>query len=70
MLCLCGLPKVHKPNCPIRPVLAAASHSFQLGKMLILYIERLASNEYTLKNSYEFVNSIQNVNNANSLLHV
>ena len=65
---LYGLPKVHKPNCPIRPILSACSaHNFQLGKALIPLISHLATNEYTLNNSKEFATSIQCINNANSL---
>ena len=65
---LYGLPKVHKPNCPIRPILSACtSHNFQLSKAIIPYISHLASNEYTLNNSHDFATAIQKVNNADKL---
>ena len=65
---LYGLPKVHKTNCPIRPILSACSmHNFNLGKALVPLISHLSSTQHTLKNSAEFVNFISSINNANSL---
>lgn len=62
---LYGLPKVHKQNIPIRPILSACTaHNFTLGKHLIPIVEQLSHNEYMLRNSYEFVDSIKSVPNA------
>ena len=63
-----GLPKVHKPTYPLRPILSASTfHKFQLGKNIIPIISHLASNDYMLKNSYDFVSTIQGIPDADSL---
>ena len=63
-----GLPKVHKPDCPIRPIVAAyGTYNFNLGKHILPMISQLAINQYTIKNSYEFTDSIKQVNNADKL---
>ena len=64
---LYGLPKIHKDNCPIRPILSACStHNYQLAKLLVPFLSNLAVNEYSLSNSYEFSTSINSINNANN----
>lgn len=64
---LYGLPKIHKENCPIRPIVSACStHNFNIGKELIPLISHLATNEYTLKNSYDFVSCINNFSGADN----
>ena len=59
---LYGLPKIHKQDVPIRPILAAYNlPSYALAKFLNNLLESYAYNdEYILKNSYEFANLIQN----------
>ena len=53
---------------PVRPILSACtSHNFQLGKNLIPIISHLASNDYILKNSSDFVSTIQGIPDADSL---
>ena len=65
---LFGLPKVHKTNCPMRPILSACSmHNFSLGQSLVPLISHLSCTEHTLKNSGEFANFISSINNAYSL---
>ena len=65
---LYGLPKIHKQNVPVRPIVSACNtHNFKLSKRLVPIIEKFSINEYTLKNSYDFVNSVQSIPNANSL---
>ncbi len=45
-----GLPKVHKPGCPIRPILSAINtFNYNLGKFLVPVLAPLTSNEYTVK---------------------
>ena len=61
-----GLPKVHKPNIPMRPILSAnGTTAYNLSQYLVSLISDLTTNEFTIKNSYEFstfVNSIENSN--------
>ena len=52
---LYGLPKIHKDGMPLRPILAAfKAPSFSLAKFIVPILSSLATNEHTLKNSYEF----------------
>ena len=56
---LYGLPKVHKENVPLRPILAAYNcPSFPLAKFLVPLLNNLSTNQYTLSNSSQFVPQI------------
>jgi hypothetical protein len=60
---LYGLSKIHKPNIPLRPVLAAYDlPSYKLGKFLVPLISHLAKNDYTVENSYQFYDNITKLN--------
>ena len=63
---LYGLPKVHKNNCSVRPIVAEYSlFNLNLGKRIVQLISHLADNQYSLKNSYDFVNILRTIPNAN-----
>ena len=56
---LYGLPKIHKPDIPLRPILAAFSSSnFKLAKFLVPLLKPLASGNYDVNNSYDFVKNV------------
>ena len=60
---LYGLPKVHKIDVPLRPILAAYnSPNFAIAKYLVPILSNLTSNQYTLSNSASFVPDILNQN--------
>ena len=60
---LYGLPKIHKNNVPLRPILAAYnSANYKLAKYLVSKLSFLTTNEFTIKNSYEFCDQIKYVN--------
>ena len=60
---LYGLPKVHKTDVPLRPILAAYnSPNFAIAKYLVPILSNLTSNQYTLTNSSSFVPEILNQN--------
>ena len=64
---LYGLAKIHKDNIPLRPILAAyKTAGYKIAKYLVPLIEPFASNDFTLKNSYEFYCSIQGLDNSNT----
>jgi len=66
---LYGLPKVHKPNCPIRPILSAIGTSgYKLAKYLLKFLAPLTTNIYSVKDSFDFVNDIRKIPNSNSLV--
>ena len=57
---LYGLTKVHKEGHPLRPILAAYNTaSYRLSKYVISLIESLSTNEYCLRNSYQFSDEIK-----------
>ena len=68
---LYGLPKIHKPNFketfPFRPIFAAyRTPSFKLAKFLVPILAPFTTNEYTVNNSKDFVDSLSSVGQANS----
>ena len=64
---LYGLAKIHKPNIPFRPILAAyRTAMYKLAKFLIPLIEPFTYNEFTVKNSSEFYKSIISLNSSNT----
>ena len=66
---LYGLPKVHKENCPIRPILSAiGTAGYNLSKFLLQFLTPLTSNSYTVKDSFSFVDSIRNFQNSNYVM--
>ncbi|XP_037800345.1 uncharacterized protein LOC119595258 [Penaeus monodon] len=57
-----GLPKVHKPGLPLRPIISSiGTFSYNLAKFLVQNIQPLIYNEYTISNSSNFVNEISHL---------
>ena len=53
------LPKIHKSGAPLRPIVSAiGSYSHNLAKYLTRIIKQYANNEYTVKDSFSFVNEL------------
>ena len=66
---LYGLPKTHKPGTPLRPVLSTiGTFNYNLAKYFVPIIEPLTTNQYTLKNSFEFVKDIKCINFENKVM--
>ena len=64
-----GLPKIHKQNTPMRPVVSSINTPFyKLAKFLIPAIETFTRNEFTLNNSFEFFDKIRNMNLENKFI--
>ena len=60
---LYGLPKIHKLNVPLRPILSAvnlANHA--LAKFLVPLLSNLTKNEFSLTNSFNFAHEIKSQN--------
>ena len=56
---LYGLPKVHKDNNPLRPIISSiGTFNYNLAKFLVPLIAPVTKNEYTVENSTDFVNQI------------
>ena len=57
---LYGLPKIHKQNCPVRPILAATgTFNYNCAKFLVPILTPLTTNDFTVKNSIEFANELK-----------
>src|SRR5215469_14177192 len=62
---LYGLPKIHKTNTPLRPILSAVnSHNFKLAKCLIPWVTPFTSNSHTINNSYNFKEWLLKIENV------
>ena len=62
---LYGLPKVHKVNCPARPIMVSywyIQYNYSLAKFLAPMLQPLASNQYTVHSSFSFVKGIIDFN--------
>ena len=63
------MPKIHKINNPIRPILSTiGTFNYNLAKFFVPIIEPLTTNCYTLKNSYDFVKEINNIDMSNKVM--
>ena len=57
--CLYGLPKIHKIGCPIRPILSAiGTFNYNLAKFFVPILTPITQNEFTIKNSSQFVSEL------------
>jgi hypothetical protein len=67
---LYGSPKVHKgPSVPIRPILAAYNlPNFKLAKHLVPLLSPLTTNQYSVKNSFEYSSFIISQNSNKFLV--
>jgi len=60
---LYGLPKVHKPNIPLRPIISSiGTFNYNAAKFLVPVISPLTTNHYTIDNSTAFAKEITSLN--------
>ena len=65
---LYGLPKVHKFNCPMRPILnAIGTFNYYLAKFFVPLLSELCVNQYTVKNSVSFKKDILDLKFNNNI---
>ena len=65
-----GLPKTHKPNHPLRPILSACNTpNYNIAKYLVKLLTPLTTNQFTIKNSYTFAQNITNISSHNRTMH-
>lgn len=63
---LYGLPKIHKPNRPLRPILSTIkTHNYSMCKFLVPLLNQWTTNEYTVKDSFNFADEVTNINYSN-----
>ena len=64
-----GLPKLHKPNHPLRPVMSATKTvAYGLGKVLINRLSHLRNSPYVVKDSFDFVKKINSSEHADKVM--
>ena len=57
-----GLPKVHKANVPIRPIISAiGSFNHKLAKYLVAILKPLSFNTYTILDTFSFVDELRSL---------
>ena len=67
---LYGLPKTHKEQLSIRPILSATkTYNYDLAKWLDKKLKPLAINQYTVTDTFEYVNEIRElkINNGSGV---
>lgn len=68
---LYGLPKVHKPNLPLRPVIDMSSSPYHAVAQWIVHLlepVRKCVSKYSVKDTFDFVQTIDHVNASESSL--
>ena len=59
---LYGLPKVHKTNFPVRPIMSAiGTYNRALAKFLVPLLQPLTTNPFTINSTQEFARTIRNL---------
>ena len=63
---LYGLPKTHKTNIPMRPILSTiGTFNYKLAKFLVPLLAPFTKSEYSVNNSFEFADEISTDRRAN-----
>lgn len=58
-----GLGKVHKQDCPLRPILSAIdTPGYHIAKYLVPLLSPITTNQYTIKDSFHFAKEIVDLN--------
>ncbi|XP_063602489.1 uncharacterized protein LOC134778569 [Penaeus indicus] len=66
---LYGLPKVHKPDIPVRPILSAIkTFNYNLAEFLVPILKPITTNEYTVQNSFDFANQMSTISFENPVI--
>ena len=64
-----GLPKTHKQNVPLRPIISSiGTFSYKTAKYLAKILSPLAQNSHLLKNSNDFINRLNKLKLRNSYM--
>jgi hypothetical protein len=59
---LYGLPKIHKTGTPLRPIISAVkTYNYELAKHLDEILKPLVNTDFMLKDTYDFVNKIRQI---------
>ena len=62
---LYGLPKLHKDNIPLRPIISQiGSYTYELAKFLVPILAPLTTNDHTIKDSFSFIQELLSIKSA------
>ena len=57
-----GLPKIHKPNAPLRPIISASgTYNYYLAKMLTKKLNHLRKSDLIITNTFDFVSELHSI---------
>ena len=60
---LYGLPKIHKDNTPLRPIISQiGSYTYNVAKFLVPILQPLTVNHYSIKDSFNFARELLAIN--------
>ena len=63
------LPKVHKPNIPLRPIISSINTaSYNLAKFLVPYLTSISTSPYTLADTDSFIKYLQSLSPPNNCI--
>ena len=63
---LYGLPKIHKKDTPLRPIISQiGSYTYNVAKFLVPILKPLTVNEYSIKDSFSFAHELLAINKGN-----
>ena len=64
-----GLPKVHKKDAPLRPILSSiGTHNYKLSKYLVNLLSPLVDCTYSLTDSFQFASEISNFSHSGCVM--
>ena len=64
-----GLPKMHKPGVPLRPVLSATgTYNFELAKWLNSVLQPLVNSQHSVDSAFEFVDLLKDLPVASTMV--
>ena len=65
-----GLPKVHKPNFPLRPIIPVIStHFYKLAEFLVPLLRPFSTNTFTINDTFSFAKELRELKiNTNDVI--
>ena len=66
---LYGLPKVHKPGCPFRPIVSSINtYNYNLASYLVHILQPISTNQFTIKDSFSFADWAKTYTHNNEMM--
>ena len=65
---LYGLPKIHKPGCPFRPIVSSVNTSNYNLASYVRILQPISTNQFTIKDSFSFADWAKTFNHNNEIM--